>query len=159
MASISYQDWHPSTPHAACMPHTWITRWDDHSVKALVTQARAESWECLVIASGHHDPLTAEALAELRLIGAEIAIDPDEIHATLTAVVDLVRQRRQIQGSRPERLPLLLLVDDGQHLPNDMLDSIVRLGRAANVHVAIDERARARTSGEFQDNICGMYRL
>jgi len=119
--------------------------------------ARAAAWECIVIESTSNGPITRSALAEVHAAGATVITpDPSEIQATLATVDD--RCWRRMRRPEADQRPLLLVVGDGDHIPNDVLERIVYLGRAADVHLAIDERARSRTSRRFDANVLGVYR-
>jgi hypothetical protein len=155
-------DWHPHTARAAGMAHTWVTGWHAGGVEAIVAEARDEAWACLVIESTSNGPITRSALTEIHAAGATVvAPDSDEIQAALTTVDN--RLRRRLDQRTADRLgfdqrPLLLLVGDGDHIPNDVLQRIAFLGRAADMHLAIDERARPRTPRQFDDCVLGVYR-
>ncbi|OBB92920.1 hypothetical protein A5779_21415 [Mycolicibacterium peregrinum] len=47
------------------------------------------------------------------------------------------------------------MVGDGDHINHDVIQKAAYLGRAANVHLGIDTRARARTSAPFDGCISG----
>ncbi len=150
-------DWHPRTARATPLAaHTWVTGWHTGAVEALVTAARAEEWQCIVIEATSDCPLTRSARAAVHAAGATvISPEPDKINEAIAAVGDRCWRASQ---SHANRRPLLLMVGDGDHIPNEALDDIAHRGRGADIHLAIDERARWRTSERFDADVRCVYR-
>jgi len=154
-------EWSPQTARTACLAHTWISGWHTGGVEAIVTDVHKAGWECLLIESTSNGPLTHATRAEVLAAGATIiGPDPRDIEAALATVDEVLHHRINRPGAerpRVDQRPLLLLVGDGDHIHNDVLQRIAFLGRAADVHLAVDERARRRTPITFNDNVAAVY--
>lgn len=153
--------WSPHTARAAGMAHAWVTGWHTGGLEAIVTDARAAGWECLLI-EGTHNPVIHTARAKVLAAGATIiGPDPRDIRSALTTVDEVLRRRLnspRTERQTLDRRPVLLLVSDGDHIPHDALQRVAALGRAADVHLAVDERARRRTPIDFNANVLAVYR-
>jgi len=138
------------------MAHTWVPGWHAGDVEAIVAEACDAAWECLVVESTSSGPFSETTRAEISAAGATV-IGPGrgEIYAALAMVDEIVRRR--LGRRAPDQRPMLLLIGDGNHLPNDVLQRVAVLGRAADVHLAVDERARRRLPWQFHQNILGVY--
>ncbi|MEX7469050.1 hypothetical protein AB4Z39_04985 [Mycobacterium adipatum] len=122
-----------------------------------MTAVRAEEWQCIVIEATSDGPLTRSARAAVHAAGATvISPEPDKINEAIAAVGD--RCRRAMGQSQANRRPLLLMVGDGDHIANEALDDIAHRGRGGDVHLAVDERARWRTSERFEADVRCVYR-
>lgn len=167
-------DWHPRVARFAGLTHTWVGGWHTGGVEEIVSAVRREGWDCLVIESTSNGPITPAARDEVRASGATVVgpLDSRELAAVLAAVEnrlwDSLRPppargwlRKRFAGLRwfsrasSRFRPLLLLVGDGDHINHDVIQKAAYLGRAANVHLGIDTRARAQTSATFDDCIGG----
>lgn len=155
--AIEGGDWNPRTARATPLAaHTWVIGWHTGGAEALVTAVRAEEWQCIVIEATSDGPLTRSARAAVHAAGATvISPEPDKIKEAIAAVGDRCRRASQSQANRR---PLLLMVGDGDHIPNEVLDDIAHRGRGADIHLAIDERARWRTSERFDADVRCVYR-
>lgn len=155
-------EWSPQTARTACLAHTWISGWHTGGVEAIVTDVHKAGWECQLIESTSNGPLTHTTRADVLAAGATIiGPDPRDIEAALATVDEVLHHRINRPGAerpRVDQRPLLLLVGDGDHIHNDVLQRIAFLGRAADVHLAVDERARRRTPITFNDNVAAVYR-
>lgn len=153
-------EWH-HTARTACTAHTWITGWHTGGVEAILTDALQAGWECLLIESTSGRPLSHTTRAAVLAAGVTIiGPDPRDIHAALTTVDEVLHRRlNRPRAERPtiDQRPLLILVSIGNHIHNDVLQRVVALGRAADVHLAVDERARRRTPITFNDNVLAVY--
>ncbi|AFV14869.1 hypothetical protein OEM_p100890 (plasmid) [Mycobacterium intracellulare subsp. yongonense 05-1390] len=150
-------DWQPHTAQAAGLTHTWVEGWYAGGVEAIVAEVRGEAWECLMIESTSNGPITQTARAKVFALGAAVVGPRDSraIHAALATVEQ--RLQRSLGLPCSDFRPLLLLVGDGDHIQNGVLQKAAFLGRGANVHLAIHHIARARTPRHFDDNIGGWY--
>lgn len=155
--AIEGGDWNPRTARATPLTaHTWVAGWHTGGAEALVTAVRAEAWQCIVIESTSNGPLTRSARAAVHAAGATvISPDPDKIKEAIAAVGD--RCRRAMGQPQANRRPLLLMVGDGHHISNEVLDDIAHRGREGDVHLAIDARARWRTSERFDADVRCVY--
>ncbi len=160
--AVTLRDWSPRTAHTQCLAHAWVPCWDAGGVEALVATARGQAWECIVVESTSNGPLPQTTLAKVLAAGATVlGPDRDEIRAALAGVDERLRRRlNRRRSERPcsDQRSILLLIGDGDHIPDDVLQRIAVLGRAAQVHLAVDERARTRTPRHFDENILGVYR-
>lgn len=167
-------DWHPRAARFAGLTHTWVGGWHAGGVEQIVSAVRREGWDCLVIESTSNGPITPAARDKVRASGATVVdpLDSQQLAAVLAAVENrlwdslrpppargwrrkrFARLRRFSKASSRFR-PLLLLVGDGDHINHDVIQKAAYLGRAANVHLGIDTRARARTSTDFDGCIGG----
>ena len=151
-------DWHPREAQAPGLTHTWVAEWYTGGVEAIVAEVRGEAWECLMIESTSNGPIAPAARAEIVAAGAVVVgpRDSRDIHTALATVEE--RLQRSLGQRRSELRPLLLLVGDGAHIQNSVLQKVADIGRAANVHLGIHDAARARTPRHFDDNIGGWFR-
>lgn len=160
--AVTLRDWSPRTAHTQCLAHAWVPRWHAGGAEAVVADARDQAWECVLVESTSNGPLPQTALAKVLAAGATVlGPDRDEIRAALAGMDERLRRRlNRRRSERPwsDQRPILLLIGDGDHIPDDVLQRIAVLGRAAQVHLAVDERARTRTPRHFDENILGVYR-
>lgn len=153
--------WHPYLARFARMTHTWVIGWAAGSLEALVAESRAEGWDCIVIESAYNAPTTRAALSAVHDAGATVVCEADEIRTAFAAVKDrIVRSANKnwVNGPEADRRPLLLLVGGTDHVAIGVLEKIAYVGRAARVHLAVDEGVRPRTSSRFQECVFGVYR-
>lgn len=167
-------DWQPQAARFAGLTHTWVGGWHAGGVEEIVSAARCEGWECLVIESTSNGPITPAARDRVRASGATVVdpLDSQQLAAVLAAVENRLwdslrpppargwlRKRfarlRWFSKASSRFRPLLLLVGDGDHINHDMIQKAAYLGRAAHVHLGIDARARVRTLAPFDDCIGG----
>lgn len=151
-------EWHPRVAQAPGLTHTWVGQWYTGGVEAIVAEVRGEGWECLLIESTSIGPIEQTARAEIVAAGATVAgpRDSRDIHTALATVEE--RLQRSFRQRRSECRPLLLLVGDGAHIENIILERVAFLGRAANVHLGMHDAARVRTIRHFDDTIGGWFR-
>lgn len=151
-------DWHPREAQAPGLTHTWVAEWYTGGVEAIVAEVRGQAWECLMIESTSNGPIAQTARAEIVADGATV-IGPRDSRDVCTALATVEeRLQRSLTQRRSEFRPLLLLVGDGAHIQNKVLERVAFLGRAANVHLGIHDAARARTPRHFDDTIGGWFR-
>lgn len=151
-------DWRPRVAQAPGLTHTWVEGWFTGGVEAIVSEARGEGWECVMIESTARGPITQAARARVLGSGATLVRPRDsrKMHAALATVEQ--RLQRSLGRRSSDFRPLLLLVGDGDHIQHRVLEKAAFLGRAANVHLGIHDVARARTPFHFDDSIGGVYR-
>lgn len=157
--NVAFQggDWHPRVAQAAGLTHTWVEGWSAGGVEAIVAEIRREAWECLTIESTSNGPVTRTCREQVFTAGTT-SVGPrylPEMNAALAAVEE--RLHRSVGRAWSDFPPLLVLVGDGDHILDDVLQRAACLGRAANVHLGVDELARARTPRQFDDCIGGWY--
>lgn len=61
-------DWRPRVAQAPGLTHTWVEGWFTGGVEAIVSEARGEGWECVMIESTARGPITQAARA--RVLGS-----------------------------------------------------------------------------------------
>lgn len=147
-------DWSPTIATMPLMAHTWVRGWQAGGLEVIVAAARAAAWQCIVI-ERTAAPMARPTRAAIHAAGATV------ISSELAAIGEVFAAVSQ--RCRTERLtaarghsPLLLMVGDGEHIPHNDLDAIADLGHAADIHLAIDEQARLRTSAAFNASVGGV---
>jgi hypothetical protein len=142
------------------MTHTWVTRWTADELHDLVAEAQAEGWHCIVIESVTSGPATRSALVRVTSLGVKVASSPREVNTEIAAVTDRIRRSAYCtltNRRESDRRPLLLVVADIDHTTNPALEKIALMGRAVDVHLALNERLRRRTSHTFQACLRSRY--
>lgn len=155
--------WHPRTARAAGMTHTWVTTADE--LLALAEDVQAQGWDCIAIGYAPNRPVSRCTAARMQSAGVPAASTPAEVATAFDAVIDRIERSAyttQTDSAEADRHPLLLVVGEislgaFKAAESHALEYIASCGRAADVHLAVNESLRPKTSPIFQDHVLCNY--
>ncbi|WP_069164549.1 hypothetical protein [Nocardia altamirensis] len=146
--------WTPGANQA----HTWIAPWSTETIGELLREADAAGWTSYIIdsdrgdksLSGHDDRIT-------RAIAAPGAAD--QLLEGLQQQVETRFRSHRDDGTGSGTPILLVIGESARYCRDPRLLTLARLGRAADIHLALDldaEQLLTHALGtEFRDNILG----
>ncbi|WP_280454056.1 hypothetical protein [Nocardia brasiliensis] len=146
--------WTPGAGQA----HTWLDPWDAETVTELLREADQAGWTSYIIDSDH----SGKTLSGHNERITRATVTPGAAEQLLEDLHQRVQARHHHNSTVPGA-PILLILGESAHPgPDPRLLTLARLGRAANIHLAVDRDAtealtRALGTG-FRDNILGNRR-